>query len=487
MNLHAHAQDTDWLRLKFAEMLLLKSHEGLIGTLNVVNHGLLQIQQELAKVRRLATIQDLPDEILMHIFELMCVEDFHSSFILRQSLSIVCKRWRDLAYACPQLWNSLVSTQSSGHISSCLERVKNSGLKLTVIADFPSNGDTTRTNNPYNAEFLEQVLPFSLQWERFELCSLTLPVNKATGLFMNVRDQCRSLTLPKLQTLRLTWTEKYDTAGEQWMDQNDLHFYASWNMPILSKLEVENFIPLSCFGPSLVSCKINMTSWMERDMARLLQFIGSLERLRELELRLDGYDDDTWPIAPTSLPTLRKLSLIIDFYEDLDCVARLIGLLDFPNVTDMNLEVEMGDWMYFQDLLPCFENGRSFPSVKHLNICLRRRSTAFDHYIDVIFKAFPNLEHYGMSAHDSEYYPSTDCRLFSCPHLKSLRFERCDAFDGRIADALLQQCERDGRLDEFGKLEVFDCPTFRGILSREGFPNEKLVWKNSNLCPVFPT
>lgn len=411
--------------------------------------------EKLAEGKMKVTVQHLPDEILMQILEFVFDDDDGmEASSLQKHFPLVCKRWRTLVNAIPRFWNRVHMFRSPSYIGACLERTKNLGIDLGV---FINKAHEKKKNMPTKAaDFCSQLLPHSQRWESFYTSALNVTTSPAQALSESTRSHCGLLELPNLRSLHITWTSGDVTSDEERMHNNNLHLYSSWSMPNLTRLEAFCFIPCSCIGHTLTACELYFGPERCIDMELLFVFLRSLIRAQELTLSFLFVDDDTWPAVPISIPTLLKLSL--NFQSEAQNASELVPLLDIPNATDIGLEATLERWGEPHDLLLCFGQEGSYASVKRFSLRVQRSSTVFDQHINTVFDTFRNLEHLGIEAHDAFRRLRSP---FNCRSLRSLHFNRCDAFNGNIAEAIINHVESDGRLEEFEKLEVIICPTFR--------------------------
>ena len=300
----------------------------------------------------------------------------------------------------------------------------------------------------------------------------------ADQFFKTIRDNCGALELPRLRTLIINRTVDSEFMVDGVVDNVDLHLYSSWDMPALENLHITGFIPHHCFGASLLSCSI----FLENEVANvtsLFNFLGTLTRLRELELRLITFDESSWPDASINLSSLRKLK--IDFGRSEPYYAsKFVSLLDIPNISDLHLSASVAIWTHLHTLLDCFRGGKRYESLRSFTIDLKRNTAFFDQFINMMFESFPNLEHFDISAYDKLNADASS--VVQCPPLKTLRFRECNAFNGSVMSRILERLDRCGRLEKFKKLEVVDCPTFEfskvDKLIKSAKLKGKIDWKN---------
>lgn len=466
--------DSDTRRLEAAHHSLQAAHKGMLEVMSIMQNGMQHISEKLAEERKLA-VQYLPDEILMHIFECVFDDDDRVIAIEMQELfPLVCKRWRTILYAIPRFWNKVQSFRPPKVIDACLERSKGAGLEIhfgITKQDIKGGKDMPAEI----ARFCAQVLPHSQRWESFSVVTLNVPLSSTSLIFKSIREQCGSLELPNLRSMQIKWTNEDGSSDEEQLNNDDLHFYSSWSMPQLSKLEVDNFIPRSCVGNTLASCDLSFGALRWTDMEFLSEFLQSMKRVQELKLSFQHIDADTWPDERTSLPNLQKLSLVFN-EETHESAPGLVQMLDVPNVADINLTATLDEWTELRDLVSCFDQEDAFESVEKLSIHVDRSSTAFDQLNKMVFDTFPNLEYLKIRAQNA----ITDVHTSSNdPNLTTFICSQCDVFDGNVAKDIIDQMERDGLLDEFKNLAVVDMPMFspqRYVILRK-LSKKKVNWE----------
>lgn len=444
-------------RLEIGHEYLLAANSGMLEVMSIIQNGIQQIGENLAQEKMKTTVQHLPDETLMQIFELVFdCENGANAYSLRRGFPLVCKRWRTLVTAIPRFWNDFQIFQSPGYTEACLERSQNVGIDLHM---FITRLEEERNDIPAKtAKFCEQLLPHSPRWESLRITAFNVMTSVGQALFDTARTHYGSLDLPNLRSLYIVWTSDDGTSDEEMLNNDSLHLYSSWSMPHLSKLEMHDLIPRACIGHTLTTCNLSFGPERWTNMNLVFVFLRSLTRVEKLKLSFHYVMQSTWPNMPVSFPNLRRLDL--DFHDVAHNAHELVPLLDIPNVTKIKLAAAVEHWVDLHHLLTCFEREESYASVKSFSLCVQRRSTVFDRHINKIFNTFRNLEHLGISAHDA--IPSRRLRSqFNCRSLRTVSFGECNAFNGNIAEAIIHQVERDGRLEEFEKLEVIDCPTFR--------------------------
>lgn len=229
-------------RLEIGYEYLLAVNTGMLEAMSIIQTGIQQIGQQLAQEKMKLTVQHLPDEILMHIFEFVFDdEDRFTAIQLQETFPLVCRRWRTLVYAIPRFWNKIYSFQSPRYVDACLGRSKGTGLDL-YMETTKLDSETGKDMFTEAARFCAQLLPHSQRWESF---SLVADASRSTALtlFNSIRVHSGSLQLPNLHSMHITWTSMDVTSDEELLNNDDLHFYSSWGMPQLSKLVVDNFIP----------------------------------------------------------------------------------------------------------------------------------------------------------------------------------------------------------------------------------------------------
>ncbi|ETW76406.1 hypothetical protein HETIRDRAFT_480534 [Heterobasidion irregulare TC 32-1] len=83
-----------------------------------------------------ALISQLPTEILTHILSLLRLDGRHDSSRLKATH--VCRRWREVALACPYLWSEVTSLRRLNGILELIRRAKNVDLTFDIDETFPT-------------------------------------------------------------------------------------------------------------------------------------------------------------------------------------------------------------------------------------------------------------------------------------------------------------------------------------------------------------
>ena len=148
-----------------------------------------------------ALISQLPTEILIHILSLLRLDDRYGGDLSRLKATHVCRRWREVALACPHLWSEVTSIRRLNGILELIRRAKNVDLTLNIDQIFPTTG----------------VIQFELLAHIGRTQTLKLGIGDCN------RDWCNSLlTLrpaPALQSLQLVaYQYRYQLPSNLFMD-----------------------------------------------------------------------------------------------------------------------------------------------------------------------------------------------------------------------------------------------------------------------------
>ncbi|KAF5347269.1 hypothetical protein D9756_009986 [Leucocoprinus leucothites] len=274
----------------------------------------------------LSPINNLPSDVLQEIFY-HCLPVAHNVIMSINEppllLGRVCKRWRDVAFSTPRLWNSLhivavpltfLTNERKqailGNISSWLARSGVLPLSISLYHDSqsPTRG---RTKNPEVQPYLDVIIPHSRRWK--SICFILRDIN-----WLEIFSQFHANDVPELESLHIkdnyystSWTypeEPVSTAealareggilrgsrlrsldlpsyiahtlgdGMRWWHLTALHI-AYWTFPF------EDFARIASQCPNLIECTIRLS---------YVRISSSVD---------DGHGFST-PTSPSSLPMI---------------------------------------------------------------------------------------------------------------------------------------------------------------------------------------
>lgn len=300
-------------------------------------------------------LASIPDELLSEVFVHGLGSYGDDPTTSKETLSLVCRRFRRVVFNTPRLWSRINSGDNIPDVRTCLERSKSVGL--TLVLDL-NNDDDSDVGLERALAFLATVLPHSSRWEYLHLSF------DATSLGWESRmmQLLSNLRLPSLHSLILMSSDELsDDIG---------HFYQSWEMPNLRSLEVD-IIPKSFVAPKLSSVHLRQFE-IGKDAAaseRLRNFLTTFPDLEELSLDFcedgaQGYPRDLL----IDMPNLKTLSI-----ESSDSALDVVPFMTALRAAKLReLEIIMSaaeiqpDELIFEYFLPL----RQYPSLEILKVRL---------------------------------------------------------------------------------------------------------------------
>lgn len=427
----------------------------------------------------------LPNELLRRIFQFSETKNAHECSGPRVgfSLSHTCGRFRDIALTIPRLWSSLADDQSPEEIKEYLTRAKTSTLFITV-------GKRARNSSSKKIlAFLQSVLPLSDRWVSF---TLDVPWGGSyaideeedlydipfASLFIDLAKSCKGLTLASLEKLDLFYPhpkvfEDIEEHGPVF--RNVEHFYASWTMPKLHTLFVEEIVPRPLLAPVLSTCTIVFEDddYCHEFGKKLRMFLEKSPSLKHFDVSFDPrYDrpsDMPFTGRSIALPSLESLSICASSKVS----KGLIRLLDVPQLSSLSLGVCFKYNEEFPDdwINDALRPGRQYSSITHLRLVTHRRDSPEydDSPLPSVFQAFSNVQHLSLQMPGVNLSGDLPC-------IRSLRLTDCDRMSSYALESLLKGLRGNSAQDRFELLSVRGCSQLQKEKLLEFLPREKIQW-----------
>lgn len=232
-------------------------------------------------------------------------------------LSHVCKDWREMTLAAPELWSSIyIANGSPGTVKLFRHWLHQAGSRPLELV-FRDTGVTSNTESGRDAvvEMLKIAAAHSEQWKSFKvrLLDLCLPLD-------DVIEALRGIATPKLEAIALSFNMSAISRG----DFTDAWIPLVTNSPNLKHLQMwsamdysEEFLAIVPFS-RLTTITLPMVMF-----SRNSRFIESLRTCKVLENMSVSLEDEPWgeamdmvlqpPISGAdaiSIPSLRHLNLV---------------------------------------------------------------------------------------------------------------------------------------------------------------------------------
>ncbi|KLO08001.1 hypothetical protein SCHPADRAFT_1001233 [Schizopora paradoxa] len=396
-------------RMKDAKSLLSSVSKSLDDAIQTVT-------DDISSDCRATGLSLLPDDVLTDIFEKYVElsvegeESFHSMFT-PYMLASVCRRFRQIVFACSDLWKHVFLRFPETRLLALKDRCSNPIVHL---------GAEYKISH-WESDKFAFVQPCQ-QWRELRLAY-------ANGVLGHLYfERLKSLIQTPLESLeRLSITNELKEAEDEeqttpspiYLDGDDLRTLSSWQMPNLIRLELRNVIPmapLQCENVTSFSLRLYDHKEETLNMATFQNLLQSMPKLQSLSVSLNvsaGFDASSDTLL--ALPDLRSFDLQIKGPTSPTTVRRLRGLLRTEELTRLVLkfhEDQNSDdylflgWLYA--LVPYNSGPRQdsrfarFKKVEDFSVEIQCK--AYEEFpFDDLFRALPNVQNVSMTLSESEH------------------------------------------------------------------------------------
>ena len=335
-------------------------------------------------------IIDLPHEILLKIFKIifyeerLLVEGQYPFSISVYRLSAVCRQFRDIFNSNSIFWHNIDACMTPEQVDAHLARSKENRLLIKGGLLTDTREGRSWGSVPESLHFQKQVIPHRHRWGNFCLHYKGCDEN----MLGTVTEKYQGLYLPNLTkfTMRIEDTKDGDTPDSK------VHFYTTWDAPLLRVLCFWNMIPQALNNIQLESLTINIDSldWRrsEDPLATLMTCLASQPSLERLSFNIIGFPKETGhPVSSqVTLPRLRELDVGIEdsyklngFSDDNDdlgtsfAVAGVLARLVTPALEDLRIgfvitkhQSPPGSEIF--DIMTIFPQFTDYDNVKRLRL-----------------------------------------------------------------------------------------------------------------------
>lgn len=337
----------------------------------------------------------IPGEIIMSFLQFAVLSasgrDMLNS-VMTIKLAQVNRLFRSIVFDMPILWGTVSNKQSPEMLHLCLERSRESLLRVVLLLD-------DRGTDSY-IDFLQAVAAHTSRWEEFyfetgRFLSDYLPIIYA------LPNHTHDLQLPQLRTLTLLYPDPYCYDSDL-SDLDDIHgyidnadqsknnFYDSWVTPKLQQLRTRNIVPRYTRGAELTTCEVKFEScgypyWKAEPLLSMYPHWAGLKSLT-LHCRDDVLYTEEPPSTDTIvLPLLENLSLTFPAQETKYYQPWLLEVLDFSNVLNFHIRLSVktsefvgGKIRYAQDnVRALLQHQRNYSKLEQIKFSLSCSSSVF--------------------------------------------------------------------------------------------------------------
>ncbi|KAH8112055.1 hypothetical protein DFH11DRAFT_1609437 [Phellopilus nigrolimitatus] len=460
----------------------LRALDASLSTLSrIVKEGIPHVQAQLLPIVFTSGFSSLPNEVLSQIFEMAFAENKHIS----ATLSLVCRRFREIVLHLPKLWTYL-------HVSKdprlFLERSQSLGISL----DIRIKNDETPAER-----LLRQAELHTDRWEVFMLrrdldCDIA-----SCDTMKHLREHFSRTTFPSLETLSVDCdcdvaldNMGHVLEGEEDADSGIRNFFSTWDTPALRKLKISNLIPSLLRANSLTCIELRLDGYSRTyelaiwNLQTIAAFLASCRSLEELKLTLQSIiylSNETQ--AHVELQGIKSIHFDI---QDCDCepVEALLGALSTPNLTELSINTLKSSYETVDALLEIFfpESERRWTRLETLSLEMTQdrvqgRVQGQEFPLDIVFLRLPGLHHLSIDGHNLEqptvFHPTYEGDGHS--PLRTLRLRNCNKFDASFIGDLRYVIKS----PHFKTLGISQCSGMDKAAVMEMVPMDKeLEWED---------
>ncbi|KLO11370.1 hypothetical protein SCHPADRAFT_942138 [Schizopora paradoxa] len=441
-----------------AESFLLTA-DALQSLRSLFIHQSMALEENAGALRLRAGLSSLPDEILINILECAAYSggsDAFASLCTVQDavkLSLVCRRFRDLAIRSSFFWCRISNNMNINLVSALCDRL--SDPIGEVFLKESTNHDVR--------QFIRAVAASSQFWIRFTHGLDFLPSHSPLSReeLVDVAKESYGLQAPFLSEISIHYPEDLLNAANK--DQTHAHYYSTWITPRLTCFRISNLVPVpfaSSAGLTSFTIRLDFLKCtrVPETITALVDFLVSCPNLTALALAFGclvvPYN------APmrsrTELHRVEKLELHLSNCSVPE-VTHVLNLLRFPHASSFGFRVSWYNWASIEtparSVHAILDDMSNFaPSVTELDLEVDFEHIANQTY-PIIFPRLYGIRHFTLSTCDTELNVSIPKGAF-LPSIRTLTFKNCESLDREWVSVLLNRLKEQGNLPD---LTVSDC------------------------------
>ena len=420
-------------------------------------------------------IESLPEDVLRMIFEAADNINDEPDFVCRDFQRIVTstpRLWRKVSNALPEMNLLLEYVYASAEV----------GLDVSLHVGEPDMVFNSEHAHINLLEAIDELLPESERWEVLSFY-ISIPVSEDVddddGPLIEMAERLSHLELPRLRVMR------YEVStGFKFMDSINsldsfLHYYNTFTLPNLRRLEIANFIPVPFSAPALTSVRIEL--WNENadvlNFDNLVRFLSSIPKLENLTLHLLSFSAP--PLEAIPQGTLECLTTfdMVAHVELCHSLQRFMEALVMPAVVKMRLELRHRAWIPNTNWMTFFLCGQEYPTLEELSINVVLNLNDRPSF-SIPFQKVPNL------CSLSIYSPQTEIGLDAAdiPPLKTIKIHTDSLLWMSYLRRLGARMERQGNLKDLEKVVILrrEWDAVQAAEIKGYFKGQQVEWKEVN-------
>jgi hypothetical protein len=404
----------------------------------------------------------LPNEIVVKILKitldswLLTRQRYQQSNEQLETLSLVCRRFRDIINSHAHFWTKFGNAWNPVAIAIALERSKGLSLELSLYSEADWYHPITKFLTHTMHLRFERVRSIHIEFADYE----GLPAEDWNTIF-DALGILRSANLPALEHFYMgvpTFTNYYPRARSPVKD--DFCIYRTWNAPSLQSLSIEGLIPIpheSLDLRQLVLCFGRLDKYLitNGQLSELLDFLSSQPRLQRLTLlpgAMDAEEADMRRNATIHLPELTSLSLGSSKPESYPVI--ILSALSTPALESVDIRTNLEGSDASLDTI--FHG--TYPSMKKLRLLVWGLDISPLAPFKTIFAKFPKLEFLQFSTPDPvDGELPTLLPSVVPPPLRAMELTFCKGLGVEELKQVLEFLKQGPHWDVFERLVIEKC------------------------------
>lgn len=384
------------------------------------------------------TLENLPVEVLMHIFRLASEGDKDAKGRQSISSSHINRYTRDVALQTPGLWATLSNMQSNEQRTAFEARAGDAVGFTIIIKTGLSTVDLT--------DFLLSVIPLAHRWEYFVLLQeetkkldadaerkLRLELLESGFSFPDItaklddinaksneskaanhqalKDMAthfQGLVLARLKSIDLHCAHRFthNDANQEHRDV-EARFFSGWMTPALTSFTGKDIIPLfNHEAASIKTCKVSFSGGRWEFAGLLVSIDGNrMPFLRHLELQINcdcRVSFTRKPYPSTTLPSVEEARFVIERCTDNEIIREIMSKMRFPSLSRLAIRLQgtvvLGDdSMLVASIL---SHSRTYPNLRSVSVLDELLHTDIAVFAPLSI-SLPQVHHLTVDAHQT--------------------------------------------------------------------------------------
>lgn len=379
---------------------------------------------------------DLPDELLVHIFEMT-----PPGLSVLTGLSLVCKRIRRITTSTQRLWarQRISTTMSPTTIDKIMSRSGKHGHDLLVKSPLVRNEALSKYCHRWSAVTFDELTASD-----FQLFQSLTPSSKLASLCsLSLEYSCSKPT--------------YYVFSRDWRPTNLKHLECFWGLPT------------GLTASTLTSCSFHFGH--DINIHRLAGLLSSTPLLEVLCIELSFTEALDQGDALIELPSLRTFNVSSEICaEKRDVIVAILQIISMPNVTTIGVETFEGIKVdSFWTIVKGIEG--NFKHLERLDLKVTGAAYGgpgvFDSlYLDELLACLPDsLRSLSLMTCHIKLCANRNIPFGTFKDLRSMRFEECNYLNSNFFEELAARFKEEKILLDV--LYIKECDGYYGTLRED--------------------